>query len=34
SIQAAIMYPSVSAGTSKIKLNADDIQGIKALYNM
>ncbi|KAL7090372.1 hypothetical protein ACP275_12G036600 [Erythranthe tilingii] len=34
SIQAAIMYPSVSAGTAKIKLNADDIQGIKALYNM
>ncbi|KAL7090375.1 hypothetical protein ACP275_12G036900 [Erythranthe tilingii] len=34
SIQAAIMYPSVSAGTAKIKLNTDDIQGIKALYNM
>ncbi|EYU18042.1 hypothetical protein ABFS82_12G043400 [Erythranthe guttata] len=34
SIQAAIMYPSVSAGTAKIKLNTDDIQGIKALYTM
>ncbi|KAL8034550.1 hypothetical protein ABFX02_12G035200 [Erythranthe guttata] len=34
SIQAAIMYPSVSAGQAKIKLNSDDIQGIKALYNM
>ncbi|OMO59892.1 Peptidase M10, metallopeptidase [Corchorus capsularis] len=32
SVEGAIMYPSIMAGASK-GLHADDIQGIKALYN-
>ncbi|KAL7135770.1 hypothetical protein ABFS83_11G120500 [Erythranthe nasuta] len=33
SVEAAIMYPRLSSGRTK-GLNADDIQGIRALYNV
>lgn len=33
SVEGAIMYPSISTGVRK-SLHADDIQGIRALYNV
>ena len=33
-VQDAIMYPSIPYGVVKTNLQPDDIQGIKALYNI